>query len=200
MQAEQKKSKQSSAEETLAAGMFYTFAILTVVAFLLRLCGLDWFNSVMDIPEPPQIVQAIVKALLKAFELLLVYKLLIRKNFLICVAISVSQAIIAGFVPVGMFQSLFDLLVMVAVPLIFRKDRGAAIIDTLFLYFIMCLYGALSLIAKFGELNESQIYSFYEAILQMIDYKLFIVTIYAFVKYKGGFRLWKSMKRPLLGL
>lgn len=174
------------------------FLALTVSTFLLRIIGLDWFASNTEIPEPPKIVQAIIKASLKAFELVFVYKLLCKKSWVFCTIVSVLQSFLAGFIPVGYAQSLFDLAVMIAVPIALRKNKLHAIVDTLFVYSIMCLYGCLSLVAKFGELDSSQVYSFYEAILQMVDYKLFIVTMYAFVKYKGGFRLWKRMKRPLL--
>ena len=200
MQAEPKRSEQSSvnSNQTLVAGLFYTFLLLTVLAFLLRLFGLTWFDSHVDMEEPSLAIQKGIKFVLKAFELTFVYKILTKKGFIVCAVTSVVQTALTPFLGAGMYQSLADTLIMFALPLVFRKDKGWAILDTLFLYALMCLYGALSLVGKFGEVDGSHVYSFYAAILNIVDYKLFIVTLYLFIKYKGGIRLWKSMKRPLL--
>lgn len=198
MKTDRDKSKQfSDPKSTFAAGLLYVFLTLTIVAFLLHLFGLDWFISNVELEEPTPIIQEIIKAILKAFELTFVYKILIRKRFIICIAISVIQSFVLGFLPVGLIQSIADAVVMFSIPIIFRKDRLWAIVDTLFLYLLMCLYGALSLIGKFGEYESTQIYSFYKNILSMVDYKLFILTLYLFVKYKGGIKLWKTKRRLL---
>lgn len=199
MKAEQKQSKQFSSEKTvLAASLFYTFLALTCIAFLLRVFGIPVFEAEVNIKEPSEYCQKLIKFLLKVFELVFVYRILLQKGFLTCLVLSIVQTILTPFLGAGGLQSMADAICMIALPIIFRKDRGWAVIDTLFLYALMCLYGALSLVVKFGELNSSQVYSFYAAILNVVDYKLFIVTIYLFIKYKGGFRLWKRMKRPLL--
>ena len=173
------------------------FASLTIVAFLLRVFGLEFFHSDILIKEPPHAVQAIVRGLLKAFELAFIYRILTRKNFLWSTGLAVAHVVIAGFIPVGWMQSAFDLVLWVAVPMIFRKDRLWTLADIAFLYGILTLYAALSLIGKFGELESSQVHSFYKAILSLIDYKFFIVTVFAFSKYKGGIKIWKIKKKFL---
>lgn len=87
---------------------------------------------------------------------------------------------------------------MLILTVIFRKDRGWAVIDFLFIYLLMFLYGLLLTVAKFGGLSLEYAYSFYANTIGIIDYKLFVVTLYLYTKYKGGIKLWKSMKRKLL--
>lgn len=178
--------------------MMWLFVVLTILSFLLRILGLGWLSSRMNIPEPKPMTQEIIKAGLKAFELTFVYRILTRKSFILCMFISVVQSFVAGFVPVGMYQSLFDLSFWIIIPLIFRKDKFKAIVDEILLYAILTAYAALTLVGKFGELESSQVYSFYKNVASMIDYKLFIVTLYLFVKRKGGIRLWWKTKKRFL--
>lgn len=199
MKTEQKQSKQfSDSRCVFAAGMFYTFVLLTCIAFLFRVFGIPIFETNVHIEEPDKIIQKAVKFGLKVFELIFVYKILTHRGFVLCTVISIIQTIATPFFGAGWVQSIADAVLMFLIPVLFRKDKGWAIVDTLFLYALMCVYGALSLVVKFGGIDSSQVYSFYAAILNIADYKLFIVTVYLFIKYKGGFRLWKRMKRPLL--
>lgn len=172
--------------------MMRLFIVLTILAFLLRVFGLDWLASLVAMPEPEPLVQAIIKAGLKAFELVFVYKILTKRSFVLCTIISLAQCFVAGFVPVGTLQSCFDLFLWIAIPLTLRKDKLKTIVDEVLLYAILTAYAALTLIGKFGELESSQVYSFYKNVASMIDYKLFIVTLYLFIKKKGGIKLWKT--------
>ena len=191
-----KTEKCTDSKSTLVAGMFYTFVILTVVAFLLHLFGLDWFAANVEIPEPNSVVNKLVKASLKAFELVFIYKMLTKKDFVLCTLIAVLQTAAIGVLPTGAPQSISDCVLMFAFPLLFRKDRWWAVVDTIFIYIVMCLYGSLFMIAKFGGFSTDYGYSFYANIVGVIDYKLFVVTMYLYTKYRGGIRLW--MKRKLL--
>lgn len=197
MKTEQQRSEPcTDSKDTLVAGLFYTFLILTVMAFLLHLFGLQWFIAKVNIPEPSYVISELIKACLKAFELMFVYKMLTKRSFTTCFVISVLQTASVGFLPLGTFQSVADCVLMFAFPLIFRKDRWWAVVDTIFIYIVMCLYGGLFMIAKFGGFSTDYGYSFYESIVGVIDYKLFIVTMYLYTKYRGGIKLW--MKRRLL--
>lgn len=196
MKTEVDKSEQSSeAKSTLVSGMFYTFVILTVLAALFHLFGIKWLAGSVEIPEPHPVIAKIIKALLKVVELVFMYKLTTKKGFGICILISIAQTALVGFLPTGTLQSVADIVFLVAFPLVFRQDRGNALIDTVFLYLILCIYAGLFLLAKFGGLALDYGYSFYASILGVIDYKLFVVTLYLYVNYKGGIQLW--MKRKL---
>lgn len=197
MRTEQQRSEPCTDSKSIfAAGLFYTFLILTVVAFLLHLLGADWFLATIEIPEPSSTMCKLIKAFLKAFELMFVYKMLTKRSFGLCFIISVLQTASVGFLPLGTSQSVVDCVLMFAFPIILRKDRLWAVVDTIFIYIVMCLYGSLFLIAKFGGLSTDYGYSFYANILGVTDYKLFVVTMYLYTKYRGGIKLW--MKRRLL--
>lgn len=197
MRTEQQRSEPCTDSKSIfTAGMFYTFLILTVLAFLLHLLGADWFIATAEIPEPSVTICKLIKACLKAFELMFVYKMLTKRSFTACLIISVLQTVAIGFLPIGTFQSITDCVLMFAFPILFRKDRWWAVVDTIFIYIVMCLYGSLFMIAKFGGFSTDYGYSFYANIIGLIDYKLFIVTMYLYTKYRGGIKLW--MKRRLL--
>ena len=198
MKTEQQQSKQcTDSKKTFVAGLFYLFVILTGVAFLLRLFSLDWFDStIVDIEEPDKESQWIILGLLKTFELVFTYKILTKGRFFICILIAVIQTIVTPWLGAGFVQSLADFFLMFIIPLIMRKDKINALVDVISLNIIMCLYGLLFLIGKFGVYSSNQIYSFYANVLGMMDYKLFIVTLYLYIEFKGGIQVWK-MKRKL---
>ena len=50
-------------------------------------------------------------------------------------------------------------------------------------------------VGRIGGVNAAFAYDFVVSIIGTIDYKLFIVSLYLFVKYLGGIRLWKTQKR-----
>lgn len=196
MKAEQKQSRQySNSKDTLVASMFYTFVTLTMLASLLHIFGLDWFASSVHIPEPSYFICELIKSLLKILELVFMYKITIKKGFLFCVGISSVQTGVVGFLPLGTAQSIADFVLLVSLPILLRKDRLYGFIDAIALYMILCLYASLFLLAKFGGLTLDYGYSFYANIIGIIDYKLFVVTLYLYIKYKGGVKLW--MKRRL---
>lgn len=184
-------------KQVFVAGMFYMFLILTLIAFLLHLFGLNWFASTIKISEPSEIVQKITLAMLNTLELVFVYRILTKKSWMICFIISITQAVCVGFIPNHLYQSIANMCIMLLVTVILRKDRGYAILDFIFLFIIMNLYSAMLVLAKFGGLTEDYGHSFYANIASLLDYKLFIITIYTYIKYKGGFKIWK-MKRKLL--
>lgn len=198
MKTERKQSEQSweNPKTVLFSGMFHTFLILTAVSFFIRLVGVDWFTSSVEIPEPSEPIQKLIKAGLKVFELVFIYKILTKRSFFFCLIISIAQTIVTPLFGAGYVQSALDMAFWFAIPLSLRKDKGAAIVDALALYFLLTLYSALSLVGKFGELEKSQVHSFYKAVMSIADYKFFIVTLYSYINYKGGIKLWK-IKRKL---
>ena len=197
MKAEHKQSEQFSdnPKSTLYSCLYHTFLILTALAFVFRVIGLDLFASHAEIVEPSEEIQKLIKVALKVFELMFIYKILTHKGFILCFMIAVIQTIVTPFLGAGFMQSAADLLFWIVVPLLFRKDKLRAIGDSLALYLFLTLYSALSLIGKFGELETSQVYSFYKAIMSVADYKLFIVTLYFYISYKGGIRIWKTKRK-----
>jgi hypothetical protein len=198
MKTEQPKSKTfSDSKTTFVAGMFYTCLSLTVVAFLLHVFGLDWFASTVEIPDPDETVQKAVKASLLVFELFFVYRMLTKRSVFTCLSVSLCHMVGIGYLPAGAIVSWANIVIMLLLSLGLRPQLHV-ILDYAFLYFLLNSYGVLVLLIKFGNVDVSYGMSFFYNVAAMIDYKLFIVSVYLFTKYKGGFRLWKTMKRPLL--
>lgn len=190
-----KKKTEYSSKATFWTSMFYTFLTLTVLAAIFHLFGLAWFEQTVTIQEPAVILQKFIKALLKVFELVFVYQILVRQGYVISSFISILQVLIIGFIPVN-YQCFVDLAVMLLVVLIFRDNKWQGLIDFVALFILMNGYSSLVQLAKFGSIHIEYTYSFYAGIISLIAYKLFIVTLYMFIQYRGGIRLWK-IKRKL---
>ena len=178
------------------AGMFHMFLSLTILSFICHIVGLEWFSSLnVSLKTPPELAQKFINCGLNAIELIFVYKILIREHSLLCSIVAVLQAVFVGFAP-SVFQGLINMSCMCLLTVILRKDHVHGLIDFVVLAILMTLYAALLQITKFGTVSSDSANDFYKGIVSVIDYKLFIVTLYMFIKYKGGIKLWK-MKRKL---
>lgn len=183
-------------KSTFIASVFYIFLVMTVIAFLFRLFGLNWFAANVNISEPNKWVQIAVKAFLKAFELFFIYMILTQKKWYLCLFLAVLHTSSVGFIPAGVWQSVADFCLMLIFCLLLHKKPLYALIDFFALYILMTLYGLIVTYAKFGIASNNTMYSFYYSAMGIIDYKLFIVTLFLFIKYKGGIKLWR-IKRKL---
>lgn len=193
------ESKHRTPRQVLAAGMFWVFLIATLAAFLLHVFGLGWVVAkTAEVKEPSEFLQKIILALLKTFELIFAYKMLIHRSWSLCCIVSILQSVLTGFLP-GVCQGLADVLLPLLFAIVLRKGRLIALLDWLFLELLMNAYSLIFVIANFGGLQLDYGYSFWANVVSVIDFKLFIVTIYAYAKSKGGIQLWKT-KRRLLNL
>lgn len=197
---QQKSAKELLAEEqekakvTFISLVFYFFVVMTIIAFLFRVIGLDWFASTVEIQEPSRGIQIATKAVLKAFEAVFSYLILTKKKWYVCLPIAIIQTACVGFIPTGIFQTIADGALLLIIPLLLRKDKLNALIDFIVFYAIMTLYGLFVTFAKFGTAGNDAVFSFYYNIAATIDYKLFIVTLFLFIKHTGGIRLWKEKR------
>ena len=197
-QAESKKflKEDNSSKRTLLTGLFFVFLSMTIVAALFRLFGMSTFESTFKINEPSQMIQKIIKSALFVIEDIFVYKILTRRNWMVCLSFSCIHLIVSGF-----FASNISWVVDIAILLllsVLSRRKWSTIVDFLFLYALMTLYGFLSVFAKTGSVSVGNRTSFYVGIITGIDYKLFIVTLYLYTLMKGGIRLWKRMRFSLL--
>lgn len=192
MRTEQQASKHYSDSKTaLISGLLYTFICLTGIAALFHLVGLDWFASTVVLQEPAPVIQKAVRAFLKILELVFMYKISTRKSFLTCIIMSALHTGAVGFLPSGLIQSCADFILILALPTILRKDSVRGLLDSLGMYAVLMAYTSLFMLAKFGGIYPEYNYSFYANIVSLVDYKLFIITLYLYTKQKGGLHIWK---------
>ena len=195
----EKLTHEESPRNIFVAGLFWLFLIATCGACLLHMFGLDWIVlKTADIPIPPEFAQKVIHAALKAFELLFAYRILTHKSWFVCFILAVLQSIGTGFAP-RVLQGILDLILPWIFALIFRKDRLTALLDWLLLEALMNVYSLLFVLASFGGLSLGYASHFWAAIVSLVGYKLFIVTVYLYAKSKGGIRIWK-MQRKLFNL
>lgn len=188
------EKKYNSPKTVFWAGMFYMFLLSTLTAFIFHFVGLKWFECTVKIKEPSIVLQKLIKAALKIFELGFVFKILIRKSFLRCIILATIQVVTIGFIPIH-YQAYADIGYTVLCILLFRKHRFDGLIDYIVLFILMNLYSLVFVVARFGGIVPDVAESFYTGIASVIDYKLFIVTLYMYIKYKGGIKLWKMKRR-----
>lgn len=171
--------------------------LLCVIA---RLCGILWFAADLTaVPVPSGFWQEVIMAALMIFELLFVYKILCRTKWWICFCISVIETLIGiliGYLTDGnnIATNIFYLACILIIPIFFVR-KWYSILENALLYAISMLYGVIFLVGRIGGVDENSAYNFIYNVLGTIDYKIFIVSLYLFIKYFGGIKLWKTQKR-----
>ena len=164
-----------------------------------RLAGVLWFSAdLSSVETPSRFWQEFISAALLIFELIFVYKILCRTKWTICFAIAIAETLIClliGYVTDGnqIVTNIFTALCILFIPIAFTR-KWFSLVESIALYFVSTLYGILFCVGRIGGL-EIYNYNFVASVLGAIDYKLFIVSLYLFVKNFGGIRLWKTQKR-----
>lgn len=183
----------------------FTFCLLiTISSFMLlcaiaRLCGVLWFAADLTaIPLPSKFWQEVIKGALLTFELTLIYKLLIGRPSAMCFSIALAETIIGillgEFVNNVIISNLYYMACVIAIPALFVR-RWYVLLDGVILYAMAMLYGIAFSVGRVGGVNAAFAYDFVCNVIGVIDFKLFFVALYLFVKYLGGIRLWKTQKR-----
>lgn len=181
---------------------FFMFVFTVAIMFfclIARFCGILWFAADLEsIKEPSRFWQEIIKSGLLIFELVFIYKILCRKPWIICFAIALAQSAVVAVIVFttnnSILSNIFNMACILFIPIFFVKS-WFSLLENAILYLISMLYGVIFLMGRIGGISGTSAYGFTENIFGMIDYKLFIVSLYLFVKYFGGIKIWKKQKR-----
>lgn len=189
-----------SGEQIFVLCLLVSSIAVMLLCVIARLCGILWFAADLEaIPEPNRFWQEVIIAALMIFELLFVYKILCRTKWWICFCISVIETLIGiliGYLTNGnnIATNIFYLICILIIPIFFVR-KWYSILENALLYVISMLYGIIFLVGRIGGVDENSAYNFIVSVLGTIDYKIFIVSLYLFIKYFGGIKLWKTQKR-----
>ena len=191
--------KNKTGEQIFALCLLISVTLIMLFCAIVRLCGGLWFAAELSkITEPSKIWQETVKAALLIFELLFVYKILCRTSFLICFGIAIAETLVGILlgetVNNSIVSNLFYMACYFIIPLCFRRE-WFSLLESAILYGLQILYAALFLTGRIGGIDTQSAYNFVISVLGTIDYKLFIVAMYLFIKYFGGIKLWRKQKR-----
>lgn len=186
-------------EQVFTLCLLVTISSFMLLCAIARLCGVLWFAADLTaIPLPSKFWQEVIKGALLTFELTFIYKLLIGRPSAMCFAIALAETLIGillgEFVNNVIVSNLYYMACVIAIPALFVR-RWYALLDGVILYAMAMLYGIAFSVGRIGGVNAAFAYDFVVSIIGTIDYKLFIVSLYLFVKYFGGIRLWKTQKR-----
>lgn len=193
-------SKRTS-EQIFSLCLLIGVVALMLFCCIVRLCGGLWFTADLSkIQEPSKAWQEIIKGALLVFELIFVYKLLCRTKWWICFVIAVVETglgiLLGETINNEIVSNLFYIVCYFIIPLPFVR-HWFSLIDSLVLYVLELLYGLIFMVGRIGNVDP-QAYNFVSGIVGVIDYKLFILSVYLIINYFGGIRLWKKQKRLIL--
>lgn len=170
-----------------------------IICAISRLCGIFIFSADFSkIKIPNRFLQELISALLLIFELTFVYRILCRKKWLFCILISILQAIACGLIGFltnknTIFINIFNMICIFIIPIFFVRNKFV-IIESAILYSLSMLYCILFSVGRIGILDSSSINNFVYGVVSVIDFKLFFVFLYLFIKNFGGLKLWKKQK------
>lgn len=191
--------KNKTGEQIFALCLLISVILLMLFCAIVRLCGGLWFAADLSkITAPSKFWQETVKATLLVFELLFVYKILCRTSFFTCFGIAIAETLVGILlgetVNNSIVSNLFYMACYFIIPLCFRRE-WFSLLESAILYGLQILYSVLFMVGRIGGIDENAAYTFAFGIISAIDYKLFIVAMYLFIKYFGGIKLWKKQKR-----
>lgn len=191
--------KNKTGEQIFSLCLLISVTLIMLFCAIVRLCGGLWFAAELSkITAPSKFWQETVKATLLIFELLFVYKILCRTSFLTCFGIAIAETLVGILlgetVNNSIVSNLFYMACYFIIPLCFRRE-WFSLLEGAILYGLQILYSVLFMVGRIGGIDENAAYTFAFGIISTIDYKLFIVAMYLFIKYFGGIKLWKKQKR-----
>lgn len=191
--------KNKTGEQVFSLCLLISVTLIMLFCAIVRLCGGLWFAAELSkITAPSKFWQETVKATLLIFELLFVYKILCRTSFLTCFGIAIAETLVGILlgetVNNSIVSNLFYMACYFIIPLCFRRE-WFSLLESAILYGLQILYSVLFMVGRIGGIDENAAYTFAFGIISTIDYKLFIVAMYLFIKYFGGIKLWKKQKR-----
>lgn len=158
--------------------LFITCLATTVFLAIFRLIFPNLLVESVKLPNLCETTQSIILLCLMIFELFFVYKILLYKNKNItCLVLAILQSLIGREIPSYNWTSAFHMFCLFVIPLILNKNFRS-LLRTTFLYGIELIYCSIFLFAKFGKVEACMADNFYYSVLSVLDYKLFIVTIY----------------------
>lgn len=194
-----------TSEQIFSLCLLIGIVALMLFCAIVRLCGGLWFTAdLSSIKEPSRTWVNVVLGILLAFELTFVYKLLCRRSWLICIALAIAQTglnLLIGYTVQNteikqLIINIVNLVCMFVIPLPFVR-HWFSLIDSAVVYVLGLLYGLIFVSGRIGGFDEAA-YNFAANVIGMIDYKLFMVSLYLTINYFGGIRLWKKQKRLIL--
>lgn len=191
--------KNKTGEQVFSLCLLISVTLIMLFCAIVRLCGGLWFAADMSkITAPSKFWQETVKATLLIFELLFVYKILCRTHFFTCFCIAIAETLVGILlgetVNNSIVSNLFYMACYFIIPLCFRRE-WFSLLESAILYGLQLLYSVLFMVGRIGGIDENAAYTFAFGIISTIDYKLFIIAMYLFIKYFGGIKLWKKQKR-----
>ena len=190
-----------SGEQIFSLFLLIFIVVAMLFCCIVRLCGGLWFTADLDsIPEPSRFWQEVVKGILLFIEAIFVFKILIRKSWLVC-GITALAEVLMGILIGELFNNylvsnIFYAFCYLVVPFFFVR-KLYSFLDNVILYALGFLYSLIFLSGRIGGDFDfsTNSYNFIYNVLGTIDYKLFIIALYLCIKFFGGIRLWKTQKR-----
>lgn len=183
-------------EQILSKYLLACCVTVMLICFILRICGPYLIAESADIRPASRFIKEFIKALLMIFELCFIYKILLRSGWYKCIGLSILVTVIGilvGYIGSVYISNIYYMLCVIVLPFVLKR-KLIVLIESGLLYVVSFIYGITFLIGRIETPETNAAYDYAVGILSTIDYKLFIVSIYLFLKSKGGITLWKKKK------
>lgn len=183
--------RKKTPEQVFSFCLFVGCFMLMLFCAIVRICGGLWFTADTSIiKEPSEFWQSVIMSSLLLFEITIVHKILSRKSWLFAFLLSLSQLALVILVENNTIDSIINLLYYFVPHLIIHR-KWKTLFESAFVYLTILLYSLLFLVGRISFVDGKQAYNFITSVLTTIDLKLFVVSLYLFLKNFGGVKLWK---------
>lgn len=183
--------RKQTPEQVFSFCLFVGCFALMLFCAIVRLCGGLWFTAdITTIEEPSKFCKDVIMGALFVFEATFIYKILCRTKWIYCFLIGVGELILFQIFKNQLVSNIINLAMYFIVPYLFQRKLWT-LLETLIVYLFLNLYTICFLYGRIGFVDGKQGYNFITSILGSIDYKLFIVSLYLYIKNFKGIKLWK---------
>lgn len=170
------KHENKSPEYIAITLLFYSFIIAMCIFAILRACNIGIFaNGYIPIETSEPTYHLITKALY-VLEGFLILKILTKIKWYIALSLATAYMLLVNIINNTVINFILDVLYIVCVPFIFNENKERSIINSVCFILGISTY---QLLMSFGRyvISIMHKYDLGYAILSIIDYKLFLITI-----------------------
>lgn len=178
---------ENTPEYILVTLLFWAFFVTMLIFAIIRWFGLLWFTNTTVLNEPHRIVKELVFFVLRLFECIFSYKLITNKSWFKCLGISIFTSTVLLFIDVN-FKGYIDILFSLGIALICNKSVLNGFLKFIIVVPLQLAYSFIFLFARV-DVSILAITNWTYNIIGIIDYKLFVVSLYLFIKLRRNNKL-----------
>lgn len=168
-------------EQIFSCSMFVSCFVLMIVLAIFRFCGIGYFANDYEIHEQIPAIQELILFVFKWFEGYFILAMLSRMKWWNAISVSFIWSNIYWFVDSAWVCMILDTVYIVLLPFILSKFKYRYVTYGLIVYILISIYQLIMMQARY-TINIEEKFNYIAMIASTLDYKLFIVSMYLFIK------------------